>query len=261
MRWFGFIAILLSSMAFAKELKIIADAGYPPYSYLEKGEVKGIYTEILRKAFKKVKGFNPKIVAYPWKKGLEAVKKGDVFAIYPPYHHVRKRPYIWPYSIPILDEKLVVFCNSIAVAGRKLRNFPDDFHGVKFGNNAGFSVGGDKFWHAVKRNKIKVIEAKNSEENLRNLANNTVGCYINDKLSVLYELRRLKKEVSFKGLAYANKIKEFTTVSTEQGFLGISAKYPMKESELEAFLQSFNSVIYEMRRSGELEEIVNKYIK
>jgi len=94
-----FICLYIPRLALSSDIdvEIYADDSYPPYSYNEGGELKGIYTEILKKAFSRMEGYKVKINAVPWKRALSYIERGKGFAIYPPYHRVEDRPYMHTY--------------------------------------------------------------------------------------------------------------------------------------------------------------------
>jgi polar amino acid transport system substrate-binding protein len=252
----------LSAIAFAADInvEVYADEGYPPYSYKENGKAKGIYARILKKAFSRMKGYKVKIKPVPWKRGLSYLKNGKGFALYPPYFHTNDRPYIWPYSIPILDEKVVVFCREEILA-RPRPKWPEDYYGLRIGNNSGFKIGGKKFWKAVKEGKIKLQEAKTTTQNIIMLGVRRTDCYINDRLSILWKLKQLKAAGKYEEAGRHAKLLEGATISIEQGFLGFTdkdkGKFPFKDD----FVKKFDTIIYEMRKNGELQRIVNDFTK
>ncbi len=242
------------------DVLVYCDDNYPPYSFEEKDEAKGIYTEILRTAFSKMKGYNIQIKPIPWKRGLKYLETGKGFALYPPYHRTKKRPYIWPYSIPILDERVVVFCREDILEKSLRPKWPEDYYKLTVGNNAGFELGGDKFWEAIKEGKISLDEAKGNRENILKLGSRRIDCYINDQISILWELKQLKKSGKYDELKHA-KIVEGATISKEQGYLGFTAMDKGKFHYKEDFVRKFNIAIYDMRKTGELQNIVDRFTK
>ena len=179
--------ICLSFAGVAESIKVTvyADESYPPYSYKENGDIKGIYTLIAKTVFSRMKGYKVKIVAVPWKRGLKYLEDGTGFALYPPYFHVAKRPYIWPYSMPILDERVILFCTEDVFYQSVRSRWVEDYYGLTIGINAGFHLGGEKFWQAVKQGKVKVSEARGNTENLLRLGLKRIDCYLNDRISIL----------------------------------------------------------------------------
>ena len=97
--------------ATGQTVTILTDESYPPYSFVDNGQLKGIYIEIVNEAAKLLAPhYKVEIVAHPWKRALHEIKKGTVLAILPPYKHLEKRSYIWPYSVPLMKENIVAFC-------------------------------------------------------------------------------------------------------------------------------------------------------
>jgi polar amino acid transport system substrate-binding protein len=187
-QFFLYFIVSISVLADDIKVTVYADQNYPPYSYIKNGKLTGIYTNIFKAAFTKMDGYQVKIEAVPWRRGLKLLENGQGFALYPPYFYLTERPYIWPYSLPILDEKVVVYCAEDILINDKRPNWPEDYYGLTIGNNAGFQVGGKKFIQAVKDQKINVYEAKGTN-NILMLGLGRTDCYINDRLSILWGLK------------------------------------------------------------------------
>jgi polar amino acid transport system substrate-binding protein len=236
---------------------IYADAGYQPYSYADKnGEAAGLYAEIVKAAFARMKGYRIQIKPVPWKRGMSMIQNGSAFALYPPYMNLKEEPGTWPYSLPLYEEIVVAVCNK-DVAAKPRQQWPDDFHGLTIGNNAGFLVGGDKFLAAVKEGKIKVEEASDTRTNILKLGMKRIDCYINDRISIRWTQNQLLREQKLSGPAGV----EMAVIATEQGFLGFTdrdqGKFPFKTD----FLKQFDAIIYDMKRNGEIERIARNFFK
>ena len=108
---------------------IYGDDDYPPYSSVEQGQLKGIYTEIVREALQALPQYQVQLRPVPWKRGVLMLQTGEAFALYPPYLWRDERPYM-RYSVPLLMEQMVVFCNQEVVARRKLQHSPADYAGA-----------------------------------------------------------------------------------------------------------------------------------
>ena len=259
--WWGFTA-LLSPAAYAEEapieVTVYADAGYPPYSYVEQGVAVGIYAEILKRAFARMPRYRVTIAPVPWRRGLAFIESGQAFAIFPPYYHPTTRPYMRPYSEPILDEKVVVFCRADVLARPRLR-WPEDYLGLVIGSNAGFMLGGEAFRAAVSAGKIRYEEVGGNEQNIRKLIAGRLDCYVNDRLAVLWEYGRLRRKGGLLG-DRPDALQEGAVISREQGFLGFtdkdSGRFPYKAD----FIAEFNAIIVKMRTSGEINNIVSQFL-
>ena len=238
---------------------VYADNSYPPYSYTENGEVKGLYSQILKVAFSRMSDYTVKIQAVPWKRGLRMLESGTGFALYPPYFHLQKRPYIWPYSLPILDERVVVFCQRKILSDNSRPRWPEDYYGLTIGINAGFHLGGEKFWQAIEEGKIKVIEANSNRQSLNALGLGRTDCYINDRLTIQTELKRLKNQGEYAPGSKHAYLVEGATITLEQGFLGYTDRDNDKFTFKSDFQKQLDVQIYNMRRSGELQKIIDQF--
>lgn len=259
----GWIFVLMSAFACAAQagapqaVTIYADDSYPPYSFMENGRLTGIYTQLVLKALERLPEYQVHVVAVPWRRGLAMLENGQAFALYPPYFRPQERPYV-SYSEPILTEQVVVFCNAAAIARRSLKQWPGDYHGLRIGINSGFLLGGQEFDLAAKAGLLKVDQAQGSRANLLKLLRARIDCYLNDRLSILWELQRMKKD----GLIDERfePVAETSIVSSEQGHLGFSDVAPERYPFRDDFLLKFNAVIRDMRREGEIKEITTRFL-
>lgn len=229
-------------------MNIVGDDAYPPYSFKEKGKVSGIYTDIIQQALMNMKN-SSSITVMPWKRGLSGLKTKAIDGLFPPYYRPKQRPYM-SYSTDILDETLVIVCNS--KVSSKLKNFPQDYKGISLGKNAGFAPGSDVD-DAVQNKTIKVYEAKGMSANLKKLINKRIDCYVNDRLSILYELKKMTGRGEYDG----SSVVETHVLGVEKGYLGINKG---ASTEVKAFIDKFNGAIEEMKSSGKIDEIIAKYV-
>lgn len=81
--WLASCGIVFPTHA-AQPVVILCDDSYPPYSYADSGEVKGIYVEIVREIASRMPGYAVSIQPVPWKRGLLQVMNGEAFGIIPP---------------------------------------------------------------------------------------------------------------------------------------------------------------------------------
>ena len=247
----------LTAMAAPIDVSIYADEDYPPYSYVENGQLKGIYKEILTGAFKKMPKYNVHLIPVPWKRGLSVLETGEGFALYPPYYRPTERPYM-QYSNPIFTELVVVFCNEAAIAKKQLKMWPDDYFGLSIGMNSGFLSGGPKFDQAVKAKKVRLDSSATSRSNLLKLLVGRIDCYVNDKLMIESEYKKIKSEPNF--AARPLSIQETSEVSTELVFLGYTNRDGGRYAFKNDFIQEFNIAIASMKQTGEIAKITNSFL-
>ncbi|MYN45552.1 transporter substrate-binding domain-containing protein [Pseudoduganella sp. FT93W] len=261
------LALLLSSscaaLAQAADVAVTlyADAGYPPYSYEKNGKPAGLYYEIVSTAVKRMQGYKVEIQPVPWKRGMSLLKSGNGFALYPPYHNTRDEPWTWPYSLPLFEEKVVVICRKDVLAAKARKRWPEDFYGLTIGNNAGFIVGGESFEAASRDGRLKVEEGKDVATNLVKLGLKRIDCYINDRIAIQWTLKQLKAEGRYdEGHAHA-ELGEALVIATEQGFLGYTERDNGRYTYKTDFVKQFDSIIYQMKRNGEIDTIARNFFK
>ena len=240
------IFILLATKVYAadKIVTIYADNSYPPYSFVDK------------KTQKYIKNYKIVLKPAPWKFGLKMVESGQGFAIYPPYLHYDKRPYMWPYSLPMAEERTVLFCRE-AIIKKKLKKFPSDYQGLKIVMNRGFQLGTPEYDKMVKEKKITHVEVRGNKEGILLVASKRADCYFNDYLSILYELKALKASGEYKE-GKMSKLSLAIIVKTEYGFIGYARKaekFPFKED----FKIQMDKALYEMIRFGKIDKIIQSY--
>ena len=246
MKYLGLFIIFMS--ACAHSLNIVGDDAYAPYSYKEGGQFKGIYTDIINQALGRM-GEQHSVKGMPWKRGLNSLKGKMVDALYPPYYRPELRPYM-AYSIDILDETPVIFCHKDSAAG--LKNFPADYQGKVIGRNAGFVT--PVIDEAAKNGIIKIQEVKGMNTNLQKLVNKRVDCYVNDRLSVLFELKKMKAKGKYDG----SSVVETSALPAEQGFLAVHVDAP---EDTKVFIGRFNETIQAMKADGSIQKVIDSYTK
>ncbi len=234
--------ILMNTTASAvRHITIYGDDGYAPYSFKDNEKNNGIYVKILQKAFSKMKRYKVEIKLIPWKRAILLTKKGAIFAIFPPYFRPNRRPWIEPYSVPILDEGLSVYCrNEVLTPSRP--NWPEDYKGLQIGINDGFLI--------PDAEELQIQDAPSNKINLKKLFAGRIDCYVNDSKSILYTVKQMGADISM--------IKEGAQLSLEHGYLAFSKNNnpPYKQD----FIEKFNTVIMHMKQSGEIEKIVHDFL-
>ncbi|VFQ44186.1 substrate-binding periplasmic protein [Desulfoluna butyratoxydans] len=242
----------------ATDVVVYCDDNYPPYSYAVEGQARGIYPAILEQAFQRMEGYRVTILPIPWKRGLHDIENGKVFAICPPYFRPRARPYMWPYSTPILQEKVVLLCRDEILQSAPRHTWPEDFRGLTIGSNDGFLLGGEAFYREVEKNNIRIDEARSNRINLLKLGIKRTDCYINDRLAILWELNKLKKEGLYDEGGTHALLSEALVVSTEWGHLGFTSRDFGRFHFKKDFIIKFNAVITDMQNKGEIRRIMTQ---
>ncbi len=249
-----------TSPANAKPTEVVfyCDDDYQPYSYEDQGQAAGIYTEIIKEAAKELKDYKLTIVPLPWNRAMSALETKSVFAAYPPYYRPKERPFIGEYSVPILEETIVLYTRKELLDETK-KKWPEDWYGKEVGIFLGtMDIAGPKFAKAVAEKKIKVIEEKGHEKNLLLLGHGRLDGYVNDRNSILYSLMNLKRK--HKWPKSASELVEALEISKEHGYVAFSQddpKYPYKKD----FIKKFNAAILKMQKNHKISKIVNNFLK
>jgi polar amino acid transport system substrate-binding protein len=248
------LPIMLSgyhASAASQRIVVCFDDNYPPYSYVENGRLTGIYPEILASVFSRISGFTIVMEPVQWSRGIKLLKSGQIFALVPPYYRKDDRPYM-DYSDPILEERLVCVCRSDTLAkGRPV--FPDDYLDLRIGINSGFASIKPGVW-----GKMMIIESNGSRVNILNLLRGRIDGYVNDELSIFWELDQLRRSGEYRegkdpGLAAG------AVLGRERGHIGFTrtalGKYPFKDE----FVRKFNAALSEAKSRGEIQSVRSRY--
>lgn len=259
------LAYLLCLSCFVLQAKgvqkviILADDGYPPYSFVENGQLKGIYVELVQEAAKKVQQkYHIELIATPWKRALMKIEDGNELAILPPYKHLKERPYMWPYSVALMNETVSAFCHKSVDIKAYLNTF-DQLQSppLNIGINAGYIMFTEDILAAISRGNIVVWENKSTDANIIKLHSKRVDCYLNDRLSILWEFEKLQRQqkLSF------SEIEEVLSVMNQTAHIGYSNSnneaYPYKDE----FVKSFDKSLMQIKSSPKYHQIIRRYIK
>lgn len=238
---------------------IYSDAAYPPYSYEERGQAKGIYVEILKVAFSRLKGYDVRFEPAPWKRGLGYLEAGIGFGLIPPYYRPQARPWM-DVSVPILDETISVFCSE-GVLETPRPVWPQDYAGLKIGNNAGFATFTETPAQLQAQYQIIIENEPGTETGLLRLASGQIDCYVNDRLSVLWLLSRLRAQGKYNPNGAHANILEGATIVSEQGHIGYTNADKGAFAYKADFMAQTDKILTAMKESGEIEQIVEAFIK
>ncbi len=237
---------------------VLCDASYPPYSYAENGEAKGLYSDILRAAFARMPGYRISIRPVPWPRGLADVEKGTAFALFPPYYRPVERPWM-DYSRPILEESVVAFVRSELAQQRAIEDFPAAYAGLRVGLNRGFNIiAAPDYKRMLAAGQVQQSYASDNHTNLLQLKRQRIDVYINDRLSILWELQQMRDQ-GLLGNAGLGWLVEGPRLSSEHGHLGYtranSEAYPYKQD----FMQRLDQALLGLEADGSIARLASRY--
>ena len=235
-----------------EKIVIYGDDDYAPYSYLENGNFKGIYVNILRAAANKLApDYVIDLEPIPWKRGLADLENGKSFALFPPGLKA-ERSYIQPYSVALYRETVVLFCTE-KIMQRPHANFPDDYVGLTIGVNLGFLLS-DRLMQASRQGKVILDAAKGNETNLKKLVRQRIDCYASDRTAARFSMKRLRLSADERINA-----QEAIELSGEDTFIAYSQKN--NPAYKDDFISKMNAAIEVMKKDGEIKGIENDYLR
>ena len=255
----------------AQQVDIYTYDVLPPYAYHnEQGELTGVYIEIVKTAISRMPGYIPKLHVVPWSRAKKYAESGRAFAILPPYFHAHdwltdklpKRPYIWPYSLPLYTQQDSVVCNAKSLEEREY-HYPGDFEGLSFVMWRGDGRAGEAFNRMIEEGKIEIKLVDSIKDTIRLLAYGRIDCTVTSRLPFAWYLNQFMKTEKHQEIDQSKriKLKAVSVVSTNEGYLGYTdieaeKNFPFKKD----FAIKFDIEIYKMRKSGEIHEIVNRFV-
>ncbi|MEA2028153.1 MAG: transporter substrate-binding domain-containing protein [Campylobacterota bacterium] len=254
---FLFITPLLSQIPIA----IYTANDYRPYSYVEHGIIKGIHVDILKSIFSKMRDYRLVLKAINWGDGLKKIEKSEILILSDAFYRPKKRPYIIDYSDAFAFQLPAIYCNKkIDIADVNNINWNQEFRGTKIVKQKGGSVTSSKyFYEAIEQGVIEIIEHDRNNQNLQDLINKKVDCYINEDLSIQGEVMQKRREYrdQNRSTQELDVIRKVAILSKEGIHLAFSKKYFAKRRDL---LRQINLAIKVMNNSDEIQDIVENYM-
>lgn len=251
---------LLTNAQEVPTVVILADDAYPPYSFVEDGQLKGIYVDMLRFAAKQLSPhYRIELRPTPWQRGLADLADGRGFALIPPYKHIDKRPYIWPYSVALLSETVVAMCHKdVDINGYIGRQLNSLALPINVGINAGYRILSEELINAVNKGTIKLQENKDTQSNVLKLLHRRIDCYVNDRYSTLWELKQVKlmhPNAKFEQIV----LEESLIVMKQTAHIGYTDSEAHGYSYKQDFVERMNSAIERFQASDSFSQLLQSY--
>lgn len=171
------LVVAESAVAGGDHLPIVFE-DYPPYEYVEEGEVKGMNMEIIREAFRRM-GIKPYFEPRPWKRAVLQLKNGEILALSSGFMTEERKKFVEYPSTPLCMETNMV----IVRAGSGLViNSLDNLRPLRLGVVQGY-VYGEPFDSMTGLNKIM---AKSSHQLLRMILEGRVDAVVGNMAVFTY---------------------------------------------------------------------------
>lgn len=229
-----FILLLsLASTAFADSLKIVT-LSYPPYEYLEKEDVRGIATRVVREVFKRM-NVSIEIELLPWVEALEAVRSGRADAVYTAFKTPEREKYLLYPDVELIGQTTAFFVH----AGKDIE-YNGDLRALsqyRFGVVRGVSYG-SLFDDAVKSGLIDdLVVSEEGCESIRRFLAGESDILVSNRLEARTILRNMDRE----GVAEALS----PPLQYVRSYLAFS-----KKSEHLDLMKEFEATLLQMRMDG-----------
>ncbi|MGF1740276.1 transporter substrate-binding domain-containing protein [Vibrio profundum] len=267
--FFSFILMFSNSIYGVQKVEVYTYDTLPPLAFRDTtGTLTGIYIEIVKKAVSRMPDYEVVFKVVPWARAKQKVSDGSAFAILPPYFHAHdwltagseKRPYIWPYSLPLFTQSDVVMCNS-KINPTPEWKFPESYEGLTFAMWRGDGRAGGKFMDMVKNQKIRVVEVSDILRTVLFVLKERADCTVTSRMPFFWYLNRIKNSPKYNVISGNVQLIESSVISKNQGYLGYSdidsdKNYPFKKD----FSIKFDIEVYKMKKNNEIDSIVESFI-
>ena len=220
----------------------IGVVNYPPFYYIEDGEITGPTVETASEAFDRM-NVKYEFKEYPWARVLEMMKSGELDVIIDLYLSDERMEFI-DYSV----EKAITHSEALF----KLADSDIEFDGnystlneLTIGIVQGYYYG-DDFDKAVKDGAINVEDVASSERNITKLINGRTDLIV-DNVAI--------NKVLIEKLGYSGMIVPLKPyINSEDSYTAFS-----KANNLKDIRDKFDETIRQMREDGTIDAIYGKY--
>lgn len=255
-----FIFLSNTLLADVIEVELLADKNYMPYSYLEDGEVRGIYPDIIRAAFSLMPNYKLKLTAVDRIDGISSIQNGDALGLIGVYVRGQDMQSVYPFSFPIGRESVVTICHQ-KVPSVSTKVWPNDYQSLLVGNIEGFD--GWLNYQVRSQNKTKGInflEVPTTDIAFNMVSRGRLDCSLFDEAAYYYSVKKHKSDKSTIDNTYTQPVMG-TLVFSRPIHIGYSRKGIKDKKFPHAFdLQhALDGAIYTLEESGKSASIRKKY--
>lgn len=232
------ISVLVSMSVVASENPVlkVATSEYPPYEYVENGELVGEDTEIIRAVISEM-GYQPEFHVLPWTRAEANVREGDMALVYSLTYSEQRAGHYY-FTDPINTARDVLFKRKESEISW---NTLDDLDGLEIGLSAAYSYAPEFMdWLASSNaEKIVITQEKPELTGLRMLAFSRIDLFICEESVCHFLLER-----------YRHQYPELDRVEPAGGMVGkerafraaFSREHPKGEQLRDQFNQALRKV-------------------
>lgn len=234
---------LMANGALADHFTITTD-DYAPYAIVDGKNVSGIITDIVAAALK-VEGHTVGFIAAPWARAMSMAESGEATGTMP-WFKTPEREEKFLYSEVVINSRNVIFY-------RKGGQLTKSLAWESYADLSPYRMGGViGYWYVegFKKAGIEPQLVKRDEQNVRKLEAGRIDAFITDELVG----RALIKKI------FPGKEAEFDTVDKPDSAAALHVIVRKGNAAGVKMVASLNVGLLKLRTSGELEQIVAKYV-
>lgn len=255
-----FCLLALSSIVSAEVTKVtlLSDSTYPPYAFVEQGEVTGMYIDIVKAVSNQLPDYNIEIKPFTWEQAKNKIEHGEALGLIGMYFTGDLRPYTYPYSQSLWTETVIVLCQPGKITKTDAK-WPQDYAGMLVGNVAGY----DTWLNDNPRNPeyttlVNFLEVPDSNIALNMLIKKRLDCVLFEKGSFLYSIAKIKKK---QAITPDNMPIITSVIEKESVHIGYSDKAFHSSGFTYAydFQKKFDFALLKLKESGKFNQITKKY--
>ncbi|MFZ6775709.1 substrate-binding periplasmic protein [Undibacterium sp. Ji83W] len=235
------LALLLTSDSTAATFKL-ASLSYPPYEYVEQGEVKGIAVDIVKEAFR-LMGHQATINIYPMRRSLEMVKSGEVDGIFTAFKTPEREKFI-----AYTNEPVLLLTISLWAKNDSNISFDGDLSHLsqyRFGAVRGISYG-SKFDELSKSGLLNVELASDQTSAINMALANRFDILISNHFGAIHEMKKMGLLNDFKVL--------YPVIQEQETFFGFARK-----AHLEPLRDELDQILRLLKQNGYYDLVLKKY--
>ncbi|MBY4730619.1 substrate-binding periplasmic protein [Cupriavidus pauculus] len=217
---------------------LYSEAGQRPLSYEENGVPRGAYIDSVMRVLKRMPPeYKVEIRFASWARTVEEARNGNSAGILGVYYRPESRPFL-NHSKAFYAEEVAVHCNRDAIEGRALKTYPEDFAGLRFGNQRGYLAPGPRFFEMAREGRIEVVEGHEFQDLVKKMLVREIDCVVNPSVVINEALTALEAQGLPERMRY--KSRRVMTIKTETVHIGFSKQYEVLHPELATFRMLFN---------------------
>ncbi|WII70536.1 transporter substrate-binding domain-containing protein [Bdellovibrio sp. 22V] len=236
-----FLSNTIPALSFAETIKILSEDDFPPYSYMEKGTLKGLSVDIIRAAFKE-QNIDVTFEGVPYSRCLTKTQNASELACFnSTYDEKMTNVLIFPKS-PLVVISAVAITHRDNTLGPKVRQI-SDLHGQKVVLTTGYSYG--PFDYDTKIDK----HFANSDANVLKIVANKRATYgVINILAYYYHAKQTDP-----------KTRDALKISGPIGSGGLYVMFSKKHRQGAKYAQEFDEGMKKMLTSGKYEKILDQW--